>query len=110
MLAWLVASSLAMAHTELGGFRVNIGGLYIVWLAPQNPYLDNGRIMFPLEGLIHVTRGMENFRIEIAGQEPPYDPTYRLYEGEGDFQDFVKANPAAQTLTVRLPNRWLIGG
>ena len=64
MLAWLVASSLAMAHTELGGFRVNIGGLYIVWLAPQNPYLDNGRIMFPLEGLIHVTRGMENFRIE----------------------------------------------
>lgn len=46
MLAWLVASSLAMAHTELGGFRVNIGGLYIVWLAPQNPYLHMGESCF----------------------------------------------------------------
>jgi hypothetical protein len=48
LLAWCVVSSLAAARAELA--RVNIGGLYVVWLAPQNPYLEAGRVMFSVEG------------------------------------------------------------
>jgi hypothetical protein len=94
--------NLTYASEVQANFQIEVNNYKLLWMAPQNLYIDRGKIMFPLLGLIYITRGFEDFRTTTGLQSP--DIRLREFIAPSDFSRFVKIDSVSKTVTIHLLN------